>query len=280
MSNVTLFLYLTALGVFQKPDFQKQSVLAVLDHDDLLEASGLDASLQNKEHFWSHNDSGGDPAVYLIDRKGKVKLKVLLEGIKNRDWEELVSVQHDDGAYLYIAEIGDNRGRYRDVSLLRIREPLLKADNQFVIPSEEIEQMTFTYEDGPRDAEAIFYDYATEEFVLITKREEEAMVYTFRFESGGSKEILSRGKVPDRNFTAADCNQKGEILVKTYDKIYFWNASSLSAAERILDWEPQLLTYKPEPQGEAICWLDGDIYTISEKVRGFEQELLLFERTE
>ena len=271
-----LILYTLTLGA----QFERQKVAATLAENLLLEASGIEESYLNPGYLWSHNDSGGKPAVYLLDREGNVKMEAHLKGVKNRDWEEIVTVQENGQNYLYIAEIGDNKAQYDHLKLFRIKEPALSQGPKVEILEEQIEEMIFRYHEGPRDSEALFYDYQLKEFVLITKREESAMVYSFHFEPGKEKTLTSKGKLPDRNFTAADMNEAGEILLKNYDMIYFFESSAQGAVERLLSWTPKKVDYTPEPQGEALCWLGADFFTLSEKNRGFDQELLFFKRSE
>jgi len=274
---LTIFLAIQIL--FSSGQFKKQEVLATLEGSMLAEASGLDQSYQNPGFFWSHNDSGGQPVVYLIDTSGEVQMEVRLLGTVNRDWEEIITVRESGGSYIYIAETGDNRAQYQDIKLIRIKEPKFTGQGKMEISEDKQEIMSFQYQEGPRDAEATFYDYNSERFVLITKREEQSMVYSFSFDPGANvKSIVSLGTIPDRNFTSADMNEEGEILLKTYDKIYFFQKTQENAAKKVLAWDPTILNYTPEPQGEAICWFEDDFYTVSEKNRGHDQELLIFER--
>ena len=52
----------------------------------------------------------------------------------------------------------------------------------------------------------------------------------------------------------------------------------ISMIEKLLEKNVPTIDYTPEPQGEAICWYQGDFYTISEKNKGKPQEMLLFQR--
>lgn len=265
-------------GVVEKI-FTSQQVIATIVDDRLVEASGLDESFQNPGYFWTHNDSDSDPILYLIDANGSIKMEVELSGIENRDWEEIVTVKEGDKSFIYIAEIGDNLAIHEYVKLIRIEEPILSESEKRSIPYHKLDIMSFQYAEGARDAEALLYDYNNDEFVLVTKREENALVYTFSFEAGSlPATIKSKGTLPARLFTAADMNEEGEILLKHYGAIYYWGPSDEPALERILAWQPIQIDYTPEPQGEAICWYNKDFYTISEKNEGKPQEMLFFER--
>ena len=269
-----LSIALAASGIFQN-----QKVLAVITDDRLVEASGLEESFRNPGYFWTHNDSGGKPILYLIDINGKIKLEVELKGLKNKDWEEIITVYEEGVPSIYVGEVGDNRGIRDDIALFRIEEPKLNGQAKIQIDREDIEVMPLAYKEGPRDAEAILYDFATKEFVLVTKREKHSMVYSFPFTPSDKKVVIeSKGTVPSRNFTAADMNQEGEILLKHYASIFYWGESSVPAVDRLLDWDPISINYSPEPQGEAICWYEEDFYTISEKNKGKPQEMLIFKR--
>ena len=259
--------------------FKAQRVIAVITDERLIEASGLDESYRNPGHFWTHNDSGGKPILYLIDREGVIKMEVELGGVKNKDWEEVITVNENGTPFVYVGEVGDNKGMRKNIGLFRVEEPKYDGQPRIKIAKENVESMPLAYKEGPRDAEAIMYDYQTKKFVLVTKREENAMIYTFPFSPSRKQTIIeSKGTVPSRNFTAADMNQEGEILLKHYSEIFYWGASDEPAVDRLLAWDPISINYIPEPQGEAICWYEDDFYTLSERNTGKLQEMLIFER--
>lgn len=281
IKSLILIVFAASITQIKKPNFHKQEVIATIENSQLYEVSGLEESYTNPGKFWTHNDSGFGPSIFLIDSKANITMEVELDGVKNRDWEEIVTTQEGDKTYIYIAEIGDNRSKYKGLKIHRIEEPELESDAKITISKSEIVTMNFRYEEGARDAEALMFDYTTNEFVLVTKRESSALVYSFPFEpSEESIQIKSKGKVPARLFTSADMNTQGEILLKHYDSIYYWSESKRSALERILEWKPSTVEYQPEPQGEAICWYKDDFYTISEKNTGKPQEMLVFRRKE
>ncbi len=259
--------------------FKKQEVVAVITDDRLVEASGLDQSYKNPGYFWTHNDSGGEPVLYLINKVGEIVLEVELEGVINRDWEEVTTVEDEGNSHIYIAEIGDNKAVRDDICLIRLEEPKMGSKSKISIKKEDLKIMPLQYEEGARDAEAVLFDRNTKAFVLVTKREENAMVYSFSFKPSTDKVLIkSKGTIPSRNFTAADMNENGEILLKNYDAIYYWSGSGKPAVDRIISWNPISISYSPEPQGEAICWDQRNFYTISEKNEGKLQEMLMFER--
>jgi len=267
------------VSVVDNPFFKEQQAVATITDKRLVEVSGLEQSYTNPGHLWAHNDSGHDPSVYLIDHQGAVKMEVKLKGVENRDWEDMVTLEENGRSWIYIAEIGDNKAVHKTVSLIRLQEPSLIQGKEVTVRKEDLDIMRFQYAEGARDAEAVFYDYRKKEFVLVTKREDESMVYAFPFQTDNNPvTIKSKGTIPDRNFTSGDMNESGEILLKHYDAIYYWPASDLSASDQILKWNPIDITYRPEPQGEAMCWHLQNFFTLSEKNRGRKQEMFFFER--
>ncbi|MFY0608175.1 MAG: hypothetical protein JXR10_15765 [Cyclobacteriaceae bacterium] len=256
--------------------FEGQEAVASLKNRKLDEASGLEYSIKNPNHFWSHNDSGGNPSIFLFDTTGQIVMEVRLTGVDNRDWEEITLEETSENSFIYIADFGDNKSVRPFVNIFRIEEPVFEGEDFVAVPANEIEKMRFKYKEGARDAEALMFDYSINELVLVTKRERNTLIYSFPFDPNESV-VSSLGSIPSRGFTAADASMSGEILLKNYKTIYYWPSDSQGVADRILQWKPTKLSYSPEPQGEAVCWAAEDFYTISER-NGKDQKLLYYKR--
>lgn len=152
-SNLSLFA--------QSPGFEILSE-ALLD-DSLKESSGL-VFVHGK--LWTHNDSGGEAAVYSIDPfSGQILQTVYLDNIINHDWEDIAS----DGFFLYIADTGNNiDGARTDLAVYKINIQDIPSKEDVTIPYNKIEIIRFYYpEQGinpepitsnntPFDCEAIF----------------------------------------------------------------------------------------------------------------------------
>ncbi len=80
----------------------------MLKTNEIDEASGIVAGRVNKDFLYTHNDSGGKPIVYILNKQGEKIGELLLKGIKNRDWEEIAIGKGPDDhfTYLYVGEIG------------------------------------------------------------------------------------------------------------------------------------------------------------------------------
>jgi hypothetical protein len=77
--------------------------VGTLKIEELNEASGLANSRANPDYLWSHNDSGGAPALYLLSFEGEQIARYFLTGVSNYDWEDLAVGPGplDDRTYLY-----------------------------------------------------------------------------------------------------------------------------------------------------------------------------------
>lgn len=269
-----------AQSIYFYDGFAAQQQMDTITDLRIMEASGMDISHLNPGYFWTHNDSGDTARIFLIDRNGTIIATVFLEGVINRDWEEIVTVRDSTGSWIYVAEIGDNQAIYPSLMIHRFAEPMVGSDTIIQITIGQIETMHFVYPNGARDAEAIFYDYNTNKMVLITKREQACFIFSFDFQVGTGWMLPEPlGTLPSKNFVAADMRPNGEILLKTYNEIFYWPASKESAAARMLKGFQYKIPYIPEPQGESICWdIDGNFYTITELNKGKIQQLLYFER--
>jgi hypothetical protein len=253
----------------------QQSVFKVMDQR-VLEISGLEASLRYPGHYWVHNDSGDEARLFLLSPTGEVKAQVYLGGIEAIDWEEITMTPD---TCLIIGDIGDNRAERSSIALYKVKEPKINGLDSLLISDTEIEKMEISYHEGPRDAETLFYDFNSDSLIMITKREKKVMVYQFPFKNGMKTTIKSRGKLPFRLVTAGDMNSEGEIAIKNYDHIFFFDARQ-NTVENILKGPDFRIPYTPEPQGEALAWSQNanDLLLITEKSQYADLNLLKLKR--
>jgi hypothetical protein len=254
-----------------------------LDYKKIDEASGLDAGIVNKGKFWTHNDSAGDPEVYLTDSLGKHVGTVVLEGLVNRDWEDItVGTGPEKGkSYVYIAEIGDNNAVHSIKYIYRFEEPLLKQDQVLSITA--IDTIAFQFDDGQRDSEALMIDDVTSDLYIFSKREKQISLYTLPFPQRTDTFLIASKQLtmPLTQIVAADFNAvTGEVLLKNYDSVYYWKRKEAESIVELLRNKAQTLPYEPEPQGESICFdsYGKGYYTVSEAAKGIKPALLFYKR--
>ena len=82
------------------------------------ETSGLEFY---NNHFITHNDSGGEPTLYIFNERGEVIETIGLKKnpdfeIKNNDWEDITS----DNKYLFVADTGNNFGNRDNLNIIRV----------------------------------------------------------------------------------------------------------------------------------------------------------------
>lgn len=230
--------------------FHSPTRIGQLRGADMSEASGLVASLRFPGYLWTHNDSGSDPEIFLVDSTGYSHSVMFLESITNRDFEDIARF----GNTIYVADIGDNRAVRSEVSIIAFEEPQA-ISNQSVTPS-AVYRMT--YPDAPRDAETLLIDPITRDWYIITKRESSVRVYRYAHpQDPGVVKVLERisGTLPMTSVVGGDVSPDGtEILAKTYDTVFYWKREGDEPLSVTLFRAPMELPYETEPQGEAIAF--------------------------
>ena len=119
----------------------------------------------------------------MIDDKCEIKQIVELDGIKNRDWEDIAVGPGPDStkSYVYIGDIGDNDGAHQFKYIYRFEEPVDDPqDNKQTIT--DFDKIVFRLPDSRRmDTEALFIDAATKDLYVVTKRENPVYVYQIKY---------------------------------------------------------------------------------------------------
>lgn len=252
--------------------FDGPQELGAVQSADLDEASGLGHSRSNSLYLWSHNDSGGDPVLYLLTEQGADSGRFELAGAQNIDWEDFAIGAGPDDAltYLYAADIGDNLAIRESLTIYRVPEPDLNvADIPATSTLNDVEAIEFIYEDGARDAETLMVDPATKDLYIVTKREASVILYTLPYPQNlVERDTAERIAVLPFTFaTGGDISADGnEVLIKNYQNVYHWAKTGDELIVELLANEPNRLRYTAEPQGEGIAWkADGSGYfTLSE----------------
>ena len=271
--------------------FSKPIDRGVLDNAAIVEASGLVASRKNAGALWTHNDSGGDPKVYLISDRGKTRGTYVLAGVTSRDWEDIaIGPGPEEGeTYVYVGDIGDNSAQYPIKKIYRFAEPRA-GDSTTVDTVRRVDTIRVMYPDGPRDAETLLVDPLTKDLYIISKRERRVNIYRDAFPQSISQlDTLEKlGQIPREQvgileqMVGGDVSPDGkEVLLKSYVQVFYWQrANGQTSLVDLLQTEPQILPYVPEPQGEAIGFAaDGSgYYTLSEQQSGMEPHVYFYER--
>ncbi len=128
-----LMLLLSASQCEQGPG----NVMKVMDIPSAAkETSGLGIS---GSQFYTHNDSGDGPYVYVLDTlKNHISRKVELKRAKNVDWEDIAV----EGRKLYIADTGDNTSNRFKNSVYVVDLDSFKVAG---VSSADYEEIKFTF---------------------------------------------------------------------------------------------------------------------------------------
>lgn len=241
--------------------------------DGLEETSGLAMSRQHANVLWAHNDSGNDPILYALGTDGAVRGVFEIDGVDNRDWEDLSAGVDADGApVLLIADIGDNNAVREHVSLQTIPEPTTLIGTEASPIRVRPTTRELTYPDGAHNAEALVA-LPDGSVVVITKEQEgSAGVYLAAPDATSFERIdeiaMGEGALDgDRLVTGADLSHDGtSLIVRTYLNVWLWRGLEGDDLPTLLDRHACRAPAPPEPQGEAITLSSDGVgfWTISE----------------
>lgn len=260
-----------------------------LASDEIMEASGMQASHVRVGDFFVHNDEG-EPILYAIDESGTDLGSILIVPAKNKDWEDITSVPFADGRWIAVGDIGDNKAKRKSIKLYFVEDPSTGEHDRYSGRLDLKHSLSLTYPDGPRDCEAMAYDPQGDQILLLTKRDKPARLYAVdletalteakaelkflgtitklrpptssdRFHWGGKTDFISQP-------TGLDISTDGmEAAVITYRSLYRFRRDPgedwLSALQR----KPDEVVGPPSIQNEAIAYsVDGKgIYVTTEK---------------
>lgn len=246
----------------------KPIVLGVVQSPAITEASGIAASKALPGHFWTHNDSGNKPEVFLLDDKGQLVTTIHLEAVFNRDWEDIAEgvgpVPHKQ--YVYVADIGNNVQIDLRTRILRFPAPTEVPGKKMSINPDVLH---VAFADGPRDAETLMVDPIGRWLYIVSKREKAVGIYkaSLDFKNGDRAVFHKVGTLPYTWITAGDISQDGRhIVIKDLNQIYYWHRNAEESVEAAMSREAVVLPYVPEKQGEGVTIsVDNSGYiTISE----------------
>lgn len=232
----------------------------------VVESSGL-ARGSSLGVLWTHGDSGTPPALHAITASGRLLRTVPVEGATAVDWEDIAS---DGAGGLWIADVGNNLNRRRDLALFHVPEPDPFGDGpavvdrvlQFAYP----EQTAFPPAALHFDAEALFVDDGV--LWLLTKHRGDPSTALYRLDDRGdgtadAVRVATRGVGGEGHpfggmVTGADLHAGGGWLaVLTYHAVLVFRRPSSPDAHWLSDLAATVPLGPALGQCEAIAW-DGD----------------------
>ena len=105
IGRILVFAVLATLSLPANARYVGPTVAGRLEAPPKLETSGLAASRQTAGLLWTHDDSGGEAALYGVQFDGKKAEALRLRGTKNIDWEDVAAFERDGKAWLLVGDV-------------------------------------------------------------------------------------------------------------------------------------------------------------------------------
>lgn len=278
------------------------------------EVSGIACSRTTPGYIWMESDNYGTHIVATTEQGQQKVMQVNLNtngyGIRYWDWEDLCGGIYDGKNYLFIGAFGDNNEEDDFYSIVYFEEPVITEGGETTITPSQIQ---FQYPDGrSHNCEALMYDNVEQMLYIITKvYYDVCKVYSLPMSLtyGDAPQTLTHvcdlGVRSDIGFnekgvqclgfhlvTAADISPDGKyILIKNHNNItgyaeyswvLYWERQEGESVADAVKRQPSVLDcYEYEWQGEAICWLDDDVfYTTSDSDMGSNPPIYKYTRVQ
>ncbi len=273
------------------------NLAAALDTSQVQESSGVVPSRMNANLYWTNEDSGAGPRVWVFRMSaadisaGTAKNMgyVDLPGASSVDWEDIAN---GPAGLIYLFDGGDNPPCSRtDKQIHRFSEPTIDPDGPTVSLSTAFETMRFEYPDSSvpfqpadtnderYDAESLLVHPVSGDFYVVTKRTNDGTAAIRVFMLPAASITWNSGVIHVLTFvtdltpilsvqtTGADVDAEGRrVLIRAYNSAYEFILPEGQPFNTVFGQTPRVISLSGEPQGEGICYArnGGDIVTTSE----------------
>ena len=246
------------------------------------ENSGIVKSRNHKDVYWMQNDSGDEPRIYAVNRKGEVYgaeryedlTGVYIGGAINVDWEDIAV---DDSGNILIADVGNNCNCRKDLVIYVVPEPRPEAGRTPYLRKlffEYPDQYNFPAPSGDfnYDCEGIFTVGDT--IYILSKNRSDSFAKLYKLKDPKEGKInklkyIGRFDVHGKS-TASDTTVDGlQLIITTYDLI--WHFKRENTRQSFFDGEISVGKFEA-PQVEAACFIDPETLVLA-----CEQSATLFE---
>ncbi|MBL6592220.1 MAG: hypothetical protein CND00_04065 [Cryomorphaceae bacterium MED-G14] len=225
------------------------------------ETSGLEI-IDNQ--FITHNDSGGEPKLYYLNKKGKIISERKINGVKNNDWEDITQ----DDEFIYVADMGNNYDTRKNLSVIKIPRDKNSVIDPEIIKFNYPEQNDFRYKKLSQfDAEALI---SINEFLIIftkNRATKKTDIYSLP-KNGGEYQAKKIGSLNTQSIiTGGDYDQKNELLILTstisFDEYYILKIEDFSLKNK-KDYKIEMYEIPiGKTQVEAVKIIDSNTFWIT-----------------
>lgn len=258
--------------------------------DILGESSGVAVSRAHAGTFWTHGDRPGEATLHALAFDGTEKGRVVVEGVRGEDWEDLALAPcpgGEAGDCLWFADIGDNNAERESVSVHVFREPAPVGDT--VVPA--VASVTFRYPEGPADAEALAVE--PDGGLLVVTKGEDGTARLYRLQpataargqapggsatAGPSDEVavaeavgalsIDVGRTEDRITAAAVSPDGSTLALRTHVAIYLLDLARPLGAPRVCQLG------RIQPQSEGMDFVDDSTFLLTSEASGGEAPIV------
>ena len=262
----------SSIAAQEKPDDPELlKSLGKISNPGLAESSGISVCSFVQNSFWTHNDSGHSPDLFLLRTDGKLLARVTLNNAHNVDWESMCRFKVDNQSYLMVGDVGDNLARRKNCNLYVIQEPdlakqLAAKPNQPVETSVTARRIDFTYPDGARNCEALAVDVLENQIWLIEKiyvnrrGDTPPGIYVLPLQLQPAKKSLDAKRIanfPPSNVTGMDFSPDGKrLIIRNYLNAHLYSRVDESWETVIKTTIPNVVVLPIQRQGEAVCFTE------------------------
>ena len=118
------------------------------------ESSGIVASSTAAGTFFVVDDAGGTGSIVAVRSDGSPVAAIKVRGMSAHNAEALAAgpCGSKPGRCIYVGDIGDNNARRANITVYRLAEPALSPAPTEAVAADE---WSYTYPDGPHNAEAL-----------------------------------------------------------------------------------------------------------------------------
>ncbi|MBI1373480.1 MAG: hypothetical protein GC159_12195 [Phycisphaera sp.] len=242
------------------PAYAPGRELARLQNPAICESSGLAASRVNAHVFWTHNDSGDGPRLFAFDGAGRSLAVLTLTGAAAHDWEDMCSFTAAGRHVLLVGDIGDNNGLRKNYALYAVTEPRLPADRPLEAAVPPDQTITFNYDDGPHNCEALAVDPTDRTIYLVIKViGPKCNVYAMPWPADDNPKTVhiakQIGTLDIATTTAMDISPDGRrAVVLTYGDAWEYTRAPNETWSQAFTRAPRRLKMPRRVQGESLCF--------------------------
>ena len=235
------------------------------------ETSGLEFYNNN---FITHNDSGGEPSLYVFNEMGEVIETIGLNKnpdfeIENNDWEDITN----DNEYLFVADTGNNFGNRDNLNIIRVSKGTDFMVDGIIEISYSDQESFFPRPKHKYDAEAIIViedkialfskdrENLNTDLYLVDKNQNGSQILTSEVSYNVNTLITGGDYDEDRNLLAlVSYNSKGNQYLLLFENFKLNNLENNTFKKFIIPLE--------QAQIEAVKIIDEKTFWVTSEDEG------------